>query len=60
MGFKRPEVRIFSLGPRKVLKSKDFGTFLFLSIKKVQPQYFARYHSEQTFRTKWGENLLHD
>ena len=34
MGFKRPEVRIFSLGPGKVLKSKGFGTFLFYAMKK--------------------------
>ena len=28
MGFKRPRVRILTLGPKKVPKSVDFGTFL--------------------------------
>ena len=41
MGFKRPEVRIFSLGPGKVLKPKGFGTFLFLFHEKL---YFNILH----------------
>ena len=44
MGFKRPLVQIQSLGPRKVPKSKDFGTFLFL---------FSTNSPENENRNKW-------
>ena len=54
MGFKRPEVRIFSLGPGKVLKSKDFGTFLFYLSLEVQTSGF-----DELVQNKAEQKLLY-
>ncbi len=45
---------------RKSSEIERFWDFSFLCHEKVRPQHFARHHSEQTFRPKWRENLLHD